>query len=631
MISIVNLKFEYGIQTIFEDVTTTIDGKVNALVGRNGSGKTTLFKLIASEINPTAGSIIIPKSKTIGYLKQEFDFPNLDMSVGDYILSQIAFYNRYNELLHRIQTENSSEDLLHKFADAETEFNNKNGYSLQEKMKTVLQNLGFASDKLKIRELSYGYRMRALLAKLLMEENDILLLDEPTNHLDLPSIKWLESFLTLYPGMIILVSHDRAFLDNVCTSTIEIALRGVRKYSGNYTFYRGVKQARDEQSEKEKEGLIEEAKRLEELVSRIKGNVKKAKIASSRQKNLDKIMEKVNSFESEITSKVKLRGMQSTLKSRIAMEALINDKTYDKESILNNIEMKVEPDERIFLIGANGRGKSTLLRILAGTDRAFDGEVKHNESLEMLYFDFDKIAQLKDEKKVLDLIYSDGMTEHESKALLGMMMFHEDDYEKKISVLSGGEKVRLYLAKLFCQKFNFLILDEPTNYLDIETVEVLIDWLKNIQTGFIIVTHNEYLLKSVEKSNIWTIKEGRLLIHYGNYNDFVYYSSQKDAASASFKNPVLQVKRDGKKLDRQSVINKRIEINREIKRVEKEVEILESEKKLLFEKLSDMKSYKSGEQIKESSNRFKAVEVRLEYLYRQWEEFIESMPELEEK
>jgi len=223
------------------------------------------------------------------------------------------------------------------------------------------------------------------------------------------------------------------------------------------------------------------------------------------------------------------------------------------------------------------------------------------------------------------------MTEHESKALLGMMMFHEDDYEKKISVLSGGEKVRLYLAKLFCQKFNFLILDEPTNYLDIETVEVLIDWLKNIQTGFIIVTHNEYLLKSVEKSNIWTIKEGRLLIHYGNYNDFVYYSSQKDAASASFKNPVLQVKRDGKKLDRQSVINKRIEINREIKRVEKEVEILESEKKLLFEKLSDMKSYKSGEQIKESSNRFKAVEVRLEYLYRQWEEFIESMPELEEK
>lgn len=630
MISITNLKFEYGAQTVFENVTTTIDSRINALVGRNGSGKTTLFKLISGELTPSGGSVSVPRGRSIGYLKQEFDFPDMDMRTGDYILSQIGYYNRYNSLLQRMQNENPTDELLHRFADAEEIFNRKGGYSLKERMSMVLENLGFQSEDARIRELSYGYRMRALLAKLLMEENDILLLDEPTNHLDLPSIKWLESYLNLYSGMILLVSHDRSFLDNVCTATVEIHSKDIRKYAGNYTFYRGVKEARDEQNRKERESLIDEAKRLQEMVARIKGNVKKAKIASSRQKNLDKIMEKVDTFEEERSSSVKLRGMQSVLRSKIAMEASIREKRYERESVLNDIELTVESGERIFLIGANGRGKSTLLRILSKTDNSFDGEVKHNENLEMLYFDFDKIAQLKDDRTVLDFIYTDGMTEHESKTLLGMMLFREDDYDKKISVLSGGEKVRLYLAKLFCQKFNFLILDEPTNYLDIETVEVLIDWLKEVKTGFIIVTHNEYLLKSIERANIWSIKEGRLLVHYGNYNDYLYYSNVKTAVPAKAEVQAA-VKQPEKIHDRQSIINRRIELNKKIKKVEREVEELETEKRELFEKLSDTDSYKSGEIIKESSARFRAVEGRLEKLYKEWEEYIDSMPELEEK
>ncbi|HAV92113.1 TPA: hypothetical protein DCW38_02910 [candidate division WOR-3 bacterium] len=632
MISINGLSFSFGAQTIFDDTSLTIDDCKNGLVGRNGSGKSTFFNLISGNLTPEYGNISISNSGKIAYLKQAMAFDDVDMLPHEFVLSNIAFYNNYNALMEKLEnTESPDLELLHEFSEVESVFNNHNGYKLKEDVIQVLESLGFKKEaKKRIFELSYGFKMRLFLAKLLLDESEILLLDEPTNHLDLPSIKFVEEYLKRINKLCIIVSHDRAFLDSVCERTLELNNKKIKKYNGNYTFYKNQREAAIIQTEKERENLMEEKARLEEMIARIKDNVKKVNIASSRQKFVDKIDDKLENLEDFSKKEVSFMRRDEVLRSDIGFRVKIKEKSYDKQKILEDIEIAIRPTDRIFLIGANGYGKSTLLRIIASRDTNFIGEVKENEKLKLLYFDFDKIAQLKDETTVLDFIYTDGVDNFRAKQLLGMMLFTDDDYEKKIKVLSGGERVRLYLTKLFCSTFNFVILDEPTNYLDIETVDVFIDWLRGLKSGFIIVTHNEYLLKTLENVNVWRIEDRQLKKHFGNYNDYKFFENkyQQEEKKKEETKKAEKAKPHDARRERQILIEKRSSINKQLKSLEKEIELLETEKKDLYAKMTAEDSYKMGPELKKISERVKQIERMLKTMYDKWNKLIDEMPEL---
>ena len=633
MISINNLSFSYGAQRIFSNTSLIIDNCKNGLVGSNGSGKSTFFNLISGKLVPDNGNISFSSSGKTAYLMQEMAFEDLDILPYEFVLNNISYYVNYNNLLKELESmENPDIDIIHSFSEVEVVFNNHNGYKIKEDVLQVLKSLGFKKELNKrIYELSYGFKMRLFLATILLDESEILLLDEPTNHLDLPSMKFMEEYLKRINKLCIIVSHDRAFLDSVCERTLELNNKKIKKYNGNYSFFKNQKEATIIQTEKERENLTIEKARLEEMIARIKENVKKVNIASSRQKFVEKIDKKLECLEDFSKKEVSFIRRDESLRSDIGFKIEIKEKRYDKEKLLEDIEVAIKPMDRIFLIGANGYGKSTLLRIIASHDSNFIGKVKKNEKIKLLYFDFDKIAQLKDETTVLDFIYTDGVDNFKAKQLLGMMLFSDKDYEKKIKVLSGGEKVRLYLTKLYCSSFNFMILDEPTNYLDIETVDVLIEWLKGLKSGFVIVTHNEYLLKSLENVHLWRIEDRRLKIHFGNYNDFKFFEGknrENNVKSEIQQKKIRKPKGYDAKRERQMLIEKRSAINKQLKLLEKEIEIFESEKKDLYKKMTAEDSYKMGSDLKIISDRVKQLERMLKTMYDKWNGLIDEMPEL---
>ncbi len=301
--------------------------------------------------------------------------------------------------------------------------------------------------------------------------------------------------------------------------------------------------------------------------------------------------------------------------------------------MIEDAELAIGPDQRIFLIGANGRGKSTLLRIIAEADRDFKGEIRKHENLNVLYFDFDSISRMRSDKTVLEFIYSCTETEYQAKSLLGMMLFDEDDYNKKITVLSGGEKVRLYMTRLFTESFNFIILDEPTNYLDIETIEIFIDWLKNLRTGFIIVSHNEYLLENVRDSEIWTIENKHVLMHFCNYHSYTANPSVKQETEYVKDDTVDTSDFRKKKQTRQEKINLRIELNRKTQEIEKHIEKLEKERNGLYETMADpnLFSRHNGKEIAQMKERMNEVDYEIAEMYREWDILTDQMPELEEE
>lgn len=633
MITLNNINFSYGARKIFDNAGASIDETANALTGRNGTGKTTLFNIITGNITPQSGEIIITKGHTVGYLQQEMHISDSSQQPVEFVLGNIEFYNRYNKMLKELESGRNDSAFLERFADTQERYNLREGYLLPEKTREVLTSLGFDDEIEKsISELSYGFRMRLFLAKLLLEKNDILLLDEPTNHLDLPSIKWLETYLKDYKGLLLIVSHDRSFLDNVCTQTIELNKAKLRKFKGNYSFFINEKEKELEHEQKEMENLLQKKETLERFIERFKAKNTKASAARSKAKVLDKVNDKLDEFDFSKSKTVKFMNKETALRSKTALQVHIESKIYDTYPVIEDTDISIAPDQRIFLIGANGRGKSTLLRIIAEADRDFEGEIKKHENLNVLYFDFDSISRMQSDTTVLDFIFAAAETEYQAKSLLGMMLFSEDDYSKRISVLSGGEKVRLYMTKLFTETFNFIILDEPTNYLDIETIEIFIEWLRRLRTGFIIVTHNEYLLEKVRDSEIWTIENRRVRMHFCNYSSYsgTGYAPEKQepveeaVQTSDFKQ---------KKRDRQEKINARIEINKKIQQIEAHIEKLEHERTELYATMSspDLFEKHKGNEIAAMKDRINEVEYEIAEMYREWDVLTESMPDLEEE
>ncbi|HNP48907.1 MAG TPA: ABC-F family ATP-binding cassette domain-containing protein, partial [Bacteroidia bacterium] len=502
MLSLNNISFEFGGRYLYRDTTWQINpGEKIGLVGLNGTGKSTLLRIINSEYQLEKGEVSKLRNMTIGFLNQDL----LSYSSSDTILEvamqafaePLRLEKEIHALLEKMEHDHS-EEILHELHDKQVAYEAADGYNIQHKAEALLEGLGFSTPDLSrpLDQFSGGWRMRVMLAKMMLQQPDLLLLDEPTNHLDLPSIQWVEKYLQDYKGAVVIVSHDRYFLDKVVSKTAEIANQKITLYNGNYSFYLEEKIEREELQRSQFKNQEKYIKEQEKLIDRFRAKASKAKMAQSRMKMLDR-MDKVEDVESG-TPDINIRFVIDKQPGKVISHLQIKKKAYGDLKILENTEIKINRGDKIALIGANGRGKSTLLRMINGSE-PYEGKSENvhqvitafyaQHQLEALNLNNDLITELAE--------FAPDKKDVELRTVLGAFLFTGDDVFKKIKVLSGGEKSRVALAKTMLSKANFLILDEPTNHLDMQSVGILINVLQEYEGSFVIVSHDRYFLSQV--------------------------------------------------------------------------------------------------------------------------------------
>jgi ATP-binding cassette subfamily F protein 3 len=639
MIAINNLTFEIGARALYDEANWHIKpGEKIGLIGANGTGKTTLLKIIVGDYKPTSGTISKAKDLAMGYLNQDLLSYASDKSILHVAMEaferQNQLHTEIETLLQKLETD-YSEDLLHKLSDKQTEFEALDGYNIEYKAHEILAGLGFseADTHRKLATFSGGWRMRVMLAKILLQAPDILLLDEPTNHLDLPSIQWLEDYLRSFDGAVVIVSHDRWFLDKVINRTVESRKGKLTVYAGNYSFYLEEKQLRGEIQKGEFKNQQAKIKQEEKLIERFRAKASKAKMAQSRIKMLDK-MERIEDVDDE-NPEVNFRFRFSKQSGRhvITLEDII--KSYPTIDILNGGEAVIEKGDKIALIGANGKGKSTLLRIVAGADTEFGGKMVTGHNVTETFFAQHQLESLHLDNEILAELqaFAPKNTDTELRSILGSFLFTGDDVFKKIKVLSGGEKSRVALAKALTADANFLILDEPTNHLDIQSVNILIQALQQFEGTFIVVSHDRYFLDNVA-NKIWFIEDQKIKIYPGTYAEYdVWQAKRKLEPKAAI--PAAQPKREEKKSepvkqqpteDKSKQLKK---LNQDLSKMEDKIAELEASVKQLENKLAEDGVYNDAAKSKEVNASYQQKKAELKEVQDEWEELAGQILELE--
>ncbi|HEX5151208.1 MAG TPA: ATP-binding cassette domain-containing protein [Parafilimonas sp.] len=531
-----NVTFEFGARIIVEDATWHIQpGERIGLIGYNGTGKSTLLKLLVGEYLPSEGTVERSRSTSIGYLHQDL----LSFDTNDSILNvALGAFEKIQQLEKEIEAlgkelENSSstgggreEALLHQYSDKLHELEVLGGYNIHHRTEEVLQGLGFSNEGLErpYKEFSGGWRMRVLLAKMILQQPDLLLLDEPTNHLDLPSIEWLEKYLQHYKGSVVIVSHDKYFLNRMVTKIVELYQQQLQIYSGNYAYYETEKAQRIEVQQRAYENQQDYIRQNERLIERFRAKASKASMAQSLMKKLDKL-ERVESVELERPN-LKINFRVDKQPGKILASLKHATKKFGDNVIVENTGAEIDRGDKIALIGANGKGKSTILRMLAGTE-SFSGERTWGHNVDESFYAQHQLEALNLNNTVLEemMLCGSGKTELELRTLLGCFLFSGDDVEKRIRVLSGGEKARVALAKVIAGKANFLLLDEPTNHLDIHSVELLSEALNKYEGSYILVSHDRYFI-SKTANKIWEIVDHEIKEFKGGYEEYVQWKER---------------------------------------------------------------------------------------------------------
>ena len=530
MLTLQNIGVQFGGEVLFDDLNFMVNkGDRIGLVGKNGAGKSTLLKIIFSQSGFTSGSVSLQKEKIIGYLSQDIDFVSgcTVLEESEKAFPRIKFIQKellfiQDQIVSRTDYESDSYlELINKSTEFEHELNLIGGYTYHSNIEKVLFGLGFKSEDLQnnTETFSGGWRMRIELAKVLLGNPDLLLLDEPTNHLDIESIVWLENFLKSYSGAVLLVSHDRAFLDQVTNRTIEIANAKVYDYKAPYTRYLFLRAERIEQQLSVQKNQEKEIKRTEDLIDKFRYKASKASFAQSLIKKLDK-MDRIE-VDNNSVKKMNFSFPMSNPSGKVVLEIQGLSKAYDEKEIISNLNMEIARGDQLAFVGQNGQGKTTLLKCILGhTD--FSGTIKEGHNVDLSYFAQNQAELLDSTKTVLSVIedVADDSLRARSRDMLGSFLFSGEDVDKKVSVLSGGERSRLALCKMLLQSSNLLVLDEPTNHLDISSKEVLKAALRAYKGTLIIVSHDRDFLAGLT-NKVVEFRDGFIKTHIGDINDYL--------------------------------------------------------------------------------------------------------------
>ncbi|MBZ4663379.1 MAG: yheS 2 [Caloramator sp.] len=631
-----NIKKSYGVDVVLDGVNLIInEGDKIGFVGRNGAGKTTLFKIITGSIKQDEGEIILQKGKTLGYLSQNLDIDE-NLTAFEEVMKVFSDIKEIEERMRQIEGELSDpnsdhERLLKEYGRLQVEFENRNGYSCESYAKGVLIGLGLLEEEInkKICYLSGGQKTRVALAKLLLKSPDVLLLDEPTNHLDLEGIAFLENFLKEYKGTVLIISHDRYFLDVITNKTVEVLNGKVEEYGGNYSYFIKERKNRIEQRVKEYELKQKEIKRLEEMIERFRSfnREKSIKQAESKEKMLLKLEETLGDRPITYEENVKI-SFDTRIKSGndvLQIEEL--SKSYGEKVLFNNINLMIRKGEKVALIGENGRGKSTLLKIIKGEVQPDSGYIRLGRNVEIGYYDQEQ-RDLNPEKTILDEVWDEfpQKTVREIRNALAAFLFKGDDVFKQIKDLSGGEKYRLNLLKLMLKKANFLLLDEPTNHLDILTREELEDTLLEYDGTIFVISHDRYFLNKVVQK-ICELEENSIVEYLGNYD---YYIAKKNAKEDEIVvneegKTKTQIEKEKKKIkqERDKIRN----LKNEIKKVEAEIEKKEKTIAELEEELCKEEVYTNPDRTRDINQQIINLKDELEKCYEIWEELLANIEE----
>ncbi len=537
LLGLQNVTFEFGARTIVEDATWHIQPNERiGLIGYNGTGKSTLLKVLTGQYSPAKGTVEKGRETTIGFLHQDllgFDTEDSILEVAMGAFERVKQLEKELEQLGHELEKTGNEDLAHKYADLLHEMEVLDGYSIHHKTEEILQGLGFANADLgkQYKNFSGGWRMRVLLAKMILMNPDVLLMDEPTNHLDLPSIEWLEKYLIHYPGAVVIVSHDRFFLDRMVNKIVELYQKELHFYTGNYTYYEQEKALRIDMQQKAYENQQDYIRQNERFVERFKAKASKAAAAQSIVKRLEKL-DRIENVELERPN-MRINFAIDKTPGRTIVTLKHVSKSFGSVKILEDTGAEIDRGDKIALIGANGKGKSTLLRIIADTEN-FDGERIWGHNVDESFYAQHQLEALNQNNDVLEELKDarSGKTDLELRSLLGAFLFSGDTVEKKIKVLSGGEKARVALAKTIASKANFLMLDEPTNHLDIHSVDLLVEALNKYEGTIVLVSHDRYFISRIA-NKIWDIDNYKIREFKGTYAEWEDWKERKEKTDAA--------------------------------------------------------------------------------------------------
>ena len=535
LLGLQNVTFEFGARTIVEDATWHIQPNERiALIGYNGTGKSTLLKVLTRQYLPSKGTVEQGRETTIGFLHQDL----LSFDTEDSILEvALGAFERVKELEKEIEAigleleKTGDETLAHDYSEKLHELEILGGYDIHHKTEEILQGLGFSNESLHkpYKNFSGGWRMRVLLAKMILMHPDVLLLDEPTNHLDLPSIEWLEKYLKNYQGAVVMVSHDRYFLDRMVNKVVELYQQKLHFYTGNYSYYETEKALRVDIQQKAYENQQDYIRQNEKFVERFKAKASKAAAAQSIVKRLEKL-ERIENVEIERPN-MRINFSVEKQPGRVLCTLKNVTKSFGELVIMKDTGAEIDRGDKIALIGANGKGKSTLLRVIVGSEE-FTGDRIWGHNVDESFYAQHQLEALNLNNNVLDEMRESrsGKTDLELRSLLGCFLFSGDDVDKKIKVLSGGEKARVALAKTIVSKANFLMLDEPTNHLDIHSVDLLIGALNNYEGSIVFVSHDRHFVSKIA-NKIWEIEDHKIIEFKGTYAEWEDWKERRVAAA----------------------------------------------------------------------------------------------------
>lgn len=640
-----NICKSYGINTVLENISFSLqDGDKTGLVGINGAGKSTLFKILQGELHADSGEAFVQKNKTIGYLSQD-----MSLDSGDTIMEEmlkvyqdlIDMENRLRELEILISKEENMEDadyhnkLMKEYSRLMDEFSMGEGYGYKSYIKGVLSGLGFTEDEFekKINVLSGGEKTRVALGKLLLTKPDILLLDEPTNHLDLEAVEWLEDFLKGYKGSILVISHDRFFLDVITNRMIELSSHRIDEYLGNYTSYISEREKRKENQIKQYVLQQKEIERQEVIIERFRSynREKSIKQAESREKALEKIDRIERPEFDDKTAKI---SFETRVRSGNDVLSISNlSKSYNGRTLFKDLSLDIRRGERVALIGPNGTGKTTLFRIIQELVKQDMGEVTLGRNVNIGYYDQEQ-SDLNEDNTIIDEIWDayPGLTQTKLRTILGAFLFSGEDAFKKISLLSGGEKSRVALIKLILSEANFLLLDEPTNHLDIISKEVLESALLNYNGTIFTISHDRYFLNRAVTRIIYLDSENGITEYPGNYS---YYLEKKGRPTRFLEQPMYgssltggsssinktAAKEEKKKIKEQAVREK--QQKDAVLSIEDTITKLEERMAELHMLMCLQEVYSDPQKSQEMHEEINSIESKLEELYDEWEQNVE--------